>query len=386
MVRTQLQIAIVTHRLVTGDGQGRINLEVAREAVRRGHRLHLIASEVEDALVDNDNVAWYPVNVEALPSELIRNQIFAIKSSRLLKSAGRVDVSLVNGAITFGPSDVNAVHLVHTAWRNSPYYGYRGKYAPRALYQKLYSYVSARWEQKSFQNTGKLVAVSDLLGRQLEEMGIDPHKIVVIPNGVDVSEFSPGTEDRAALRLPVDVPLALFAGDIRTSRKNLESVLETVKLVPRLHLAVAGTVSGSPYPAMAEDLGITDRVHFLDFRDDLPKLMRASDMFVFPSRYEPFALVLLEAMATGIPVVTASTVGAASLVEDSGIVLENPDDVQGIVNVVNKLIDEPELREAMGRRGREIALGCTFDKMAISYVNLFEEILHSHKDMVSEGA
>lgn len=376
MVRTQLQIAIVTHCLISGDGQGRVNLEVAREAVKRGHRLHLIASEVDPDLQEHENVSWYPIDVASWPSELLRNQVFAFKSRRLLRTAGRVDVSLVNGAITFGSSDINAVHLVHSAWRKSPYYGYRGQYSPGALYQKLYTWVSSKWERRSFARTRKLVAVSALLGRQLEEMGIDPHNIVVIPNGVDVSEFYPGTEDRTSLSLPEDVPLALFAGDIRTSRKNLDTALGVVKRVPGLHLAVAGGLDGSPYPAMARQLGIEDRVHFLDYRTDLPRLMRASDLFLFPSRYEPFALVLLEAMASGIPVVTASTVGAATLVGDSGVVLDNPDDVEGMAEAVSLLVNDTQKCTEMGAKGREIATSSTFEAMAVSYVNLFEEFLH----------
>lgn len=376
MVRTQLQIAIVTHCLISGDGQGRVNLEVAREAVRRGHRLHLIASEVDAELQQHENVSWYPIDVQGWPSELLRNQVFAFKSRRLLRTAGRVDVSLVNGAITFGASDINAVHLVHTAWRKSPYYGYRGQYSPRAIYQKLYTYVSSRWEQRAFRKTRKLVAVSDLLGKQLEDMGIDAHDIAVIPNGVDVSEFYPGEVSRQRLGLPDGVCLGLFAGDIQTSRKNLDTVLEVVKRVPELHLAVAGKLEGSPYPAVARQLGIEDRVRFLGYRSDLPQLMRASDMFLFPSRYEPFALVLLEAMASGIPVVTAATVGAATLVGNSGIVLDNPDDVDGMTRAVQSLVSDSHARQKMGARGREIATACTFKSMAVSYVNLFEEYLH----------
>ncbi len=65
-------------------------------------------------------------------------------------------------------------------------------------------------------------------------------------------------------------PLALFVGDIRSRRKNLELVLHALTEVRGLHLAVVGDTARSPYPAMAAELGVMDRVHFLGYRRDVP--------------------------------------------------------------------------------------------------------------------
>src|SRR5690606_25250574 len=109
--------------------------------------------------------------------------------------------------------------------------------------------------------------------------------------------------------LPDAVPLALFVGDIQSSIKNLDAGLAALVQVPGLHLAVAGRIGTSPYPAMAEGLGVQDRVHFLDFRSDIADLMRAADFFVLVSRRDSCPLVLIEAVSSGLPVVTARTVG-----------------------------------------------------------------------------
>ena len=70
---------------------------------------------------------------------------------------------------------------------------------------------------------------------------------------------------------------------------------------------------------------------FLGFRQDVDRLYRAADIFAFPSRSESFSLVLLEAIASGLPVVTASTAGAAEiLTQDCGMVFDDPDDVGGL--------------------------------------------------------
>ena len=371
---SQKKIAIVTHRFVFGDGQGRVNLEVVRKLVGRGHAVHLISSDVDDELREHPEVTWHRIDVDGYPSELLRNQIFARKSSRILKSfRNAVDLIVVNGAITFGASDVNAVHMVHSAWLASKYHSSRGRYSPSALYQLLYTYVNARWERRAFQSTQRLVAVSGLLGDQIESLGIPRARIEVIPNGVDVSEFSPGhSEDRHGVS--PDQLIGLFAGDIRRPLKNLDSVLTALVDHPRLHLLIAGDTEGSPYPDMARRMGLDQRVTFLGYRRDLPDLMKLADMYIFPSRYESFSLVLLEAMASSTPVITASTVGAANLVGDSGFVIEDPDDVQALSAAIGKLVADSELRKRMGAAGREIALKCTFEKMAQAYADLFEEM------------
>ena len=107
--------------------------------------------------------------------------------------------------------------------------------------------------------------------------------------------------------------------------------------------------------------------------------MRAADLFVLPSRYESFSLVLLEAMASGLPVITARTVGAAHLVTPAcGIILEDPDDTVALVHALRTLAADNKLRETMGCAGRGVAEHHSFDKMAWQYVDLFEEI---HADL-----
>jgi glycosyltransferase involved in cell wall biosynthesis len=98
---------------------------------------------------------------------------------------------------------------------------------------------------------------------------------------------------------------------------------------------------------------------------------------VFPSRYEPFGLVVIEAMAAGLPVITASTTGAAELVTpESGIVLPNPDDDRALAQALLLLAGDRNLRSQMGQAARAIAQQHSWDKMAQSYVNLFEELIY----------
>lgn len=380
-----MKLCIVTHSLIKGDGQGRVNYEVACEAIRRGHHVTVLASKIAPELEKHSSIDWVPISAK-VPTELMRNMVFAYKSTNWLKKhRDHVDLVKANGAITWANSDVNAVHFVHHSWLkfskleatpadnktiSNPYLFLYNSY------QLLYTKLNTRWEKQAFDNTKVVVAVSDKVALDLQEIGIPENAIRVISNGVDIEEFSPGNGvSRQTWNLPDGVPLAMFAGDIRLPRKNLDTVLKALVEVPDLHLAVVGVTDGSPYPQLAKSLGIGDRVHFLGFRRDIPSLMKAVDFFVFPSRYEPFGLVITEAMATGLPVITASCTGAAPLIKpEAGIVLPNPNDVKALAEAMQKLSLNPDLRTNMGRTAREIALQHTQKIMAQQYVDLFEEI------------
>ncbi|NJN09703.1 MAG: glycosyltransferase family 4 protein [Richelia sp. RM2_1_2] len=381
-----MKLCIITHSLIKGDGQGRVNYEVVWEAIKRGHHLTVLASKIDPELEKHHQVDWVPISVAGLPTELIRNIKFAFASNKWLKKHGnQLDLIKTNGAITWANSDVNAVHFVHNSWlkfstlQATPA-AKNNILNPRLFiynfYQWLYTTLNARWEKSAFDNTKIVVAVSDQVAEDLREIGVPQDAIRVISNGVDIEEFSPGSGgNRETWNLPTKVPLAMFAGDIRLPRKNLDTVLRALVQVPDLHLAVVGVTDGSPYPQLAASLGLSERVHFLGFRRDVPSIMKVVDFFVFPSRYEPFGLVITEAMATGIPIITAKCTGAAFLVTpEAGIVLPDPDDSKILAEAMQKLSTNPDLRIKMGQTARAIAIQHTWKNMAQQYVDLFEEI------------
>lgn len=376
-----MKLCIVTHKIKKGDGQGRVNYEVAQEAIRRGYQLTLLASEVAPELLENSAVNWISIPVEGYPSEFIRNFIFAKKSADWLgKNRGNLDLIKVNGAITMSAADVNAVHFVHSSWWRSPVHISRSRKDFYGLYQWLFTAANSYWEKQAFSQAKSIIAVSEKVAKELVSIGVPRQKIRVIVNGVDLQEFTPGVTSRSLLGLPENVNLALFAGDIRISRKNLDTVLHALVKVPELHLAVVGGTQDSPYPAMAKALNISERVHFLGYRHDMPQIQRASDLFVFPSRYEPFGLVVIEAMASGLPVITATTTGAADLLNpDSGIVLEDCDDVEALARALQLLDSDRSLRQQMGKVARTIAEQHSWSTMAQTYLNIFEELITHEK-------
>lgn len=371
-----MKIAIVTHKFVKGDGQGRVNSEVVREALRQGHHLTLIATEVAEEFLAHPAVTWIPVPVAGWPTALLQNQVFAKRSARWIEAHRKeFDVLQVNGFTTWAGADVNAVHFVHSAWLRSPVHSARLRQGLYGLYQGLYTALNARLERRAFAQAKIIVAVSEQIRRELLQIGVPAEKIRVIVNGVDTGEFHPGEKQRSDFGLPEGVPLALFAGDIRTPRKNLDTVLKALAQTSGIHLAVAGEISGSPYPALSAEMGLASRVQFLGFRRDIPDLMRAADLFVFPSRYEACSLVLLEALASGLPIITAKTAGGSEVVtEDCGVVLPDPDDAAALAGALCRMAESQDRMAVSGRAARLVAEQHTWANMAADYLKIFEGI------------
>jgi glycosyltransferase involved in cell wall biosynthesis len=376
-----VKLCIVTHTVKKGDGQGRVNYEVAKEIIRRGHHLTLLASEVAPELKENSQVNWIEIPVQKFPTEFIRNFVFAKKSADWLqKNRADIDLVKVNGAITNTSADVNAVHFVHSSWLRSPVHISRTRRDAYGFYQWLYTALNAHWEKQAFQKAKVVIAVSEKVAQELVNIGVPRSRIQVIVNGVDLEEFTPGVGDRQTWGLPENVPLALFAGDIRTARKNLDTVLYALAKVPDLHLAVVGNTEGSPFPQLTASLGLSERVHFLGYRRDIAAIMRVADLFVFPSRYEACTLVLLEALASGLPVITATATGGAELVTpECGVVLSDSDDIDALVAALLSLVDDDALLQQMGKAARSVAEQHSWTTMAQTYVDLFEELIKNEE-------
>lgn len=372
-----MKLCIVTPCVVKGDGQGRVNYEIAWEAIRRGHHVTLLASRRAPELQNHSQVNWIDIQAKGWPTYLLREIVFAWQSADWLrKHRSELDLVLANGAITLAPGDVNLVPFVHSAWLRSPLHISRVRRDFYGFYHWLYTVLNARWEKQAFLKAKVVVAVSQRVKQELVDIGVPKEAIRVILCGVDLQEFSPGSADRQKWSLPEQVPLALFVGDIRLNRKNLDTVLHALVQVPELHLAVVGTIEGSPYPQLAAQLELSARVHFLgNPQNVVPELMRTADLFVFPSRYEPYGLVVIEAMASGLPVITATTTGAAEIVTpECGVVLSDTEDKEALARALSTIACDRDRRLQMGKAARAIAQQHSWASMAQTYVDLFEEM------------
>ncbi len=202
-----------------------------------------------------------------------------------------------------------------------------------------------------------VVANSDGL-RELAQSAAPDVSVSVIPNGVDTEQFHPPPEPRSA-----DGPVRLLFVGRLVHQKGVDvllNALATLRPDHDLTLTIAGDgPDRSTLAQQASELGLTDRVEFLGWvaRPDLPDLYRSADVFVLPSRDEGMANSLLEAMATGLPVIVTSVPGCAELVPDgtAGTVVA-PDAVEPLVTALTRLFDDAPLRRQQGDAARDVVV------------------------------
>lgn len=191
---------------------------------------------------------------------------------------------------------------------------------------------------------------------------LPPHRVAVIPRGRAVRDFQPpNAEHRAGLRrrlaLDPEDEILLNVGR-QVFQKGQDTLLEAFALLrrqrPRARLFVAGGVghASADLETLQNRLGLEDEVRFLGERADVADWLAASDLFLFPSRYEGLPGALIEAMATGLPSVASDIPPIREVAAEGGIRLVPPNDPPSLAAAAGELLADPAACAELGRRGR----------------------------------
>ncbi len=219
-----------------------------------------------------------------------------------------------------------------------------------------------------------LVCITPDLVRHVVEGGFPKERVFFIPN-FPVIQDAPAI-DRATFDTPKDAKLALALGRLHKA-KALDVLLKATAKVPDLWLWIAGEgPDREELVQLSKDLGIHNRVRFLGWRTDRSALLRASDLCVFPSRYEPNGTVVVEAWAHGIPLVTAASAGPAWIARDNEDALIAPiDDVEGLAERMRAVLSSKELAAKLITNGRK-RIEQEFSEKAVvgQYIRMFETV------------
>ncbi len=213
-----------------------------------------------------------------------------------------------------------------------------------------------------------------------ERFDIAPSKLNVIYNGVDVDRFHPELKShrqqiRERYQINLDAPLAVFVGS-GWERKGLGVLLRSMKHVPAMNLLVVGRDKAQRrFEKQAGELGVAERVRFAGVQSDVAPFYGAADLFVLPTLYDPFPNAVLEAMASGLPVLTTNSCGGAEFIQDdvSGFVRDALD-VDGWIDALQTSYDR-EQNEQRGREARRIVEPHTTDAMQQQLTSLYERLL-----------
>ncbi len=212
----------------------------------------------------------------------------------------------------------------------------------------------------------EVIAISQAVAGQFDGL---PCRVHVVPNGVPLQDFHPG-EPREGLReeigLPDGAPAVCVVGRLTPWKGHqvlLRAWASVVRAAPDARLLVVGEVAfwedgyEDELRSLAADLGIEDGVLWLGFREDVADLLRLSDLLVLASIDEPFGRVVIEAMATGLPVVATDSGGVPEIVVDGETgLLVPPERPEPMADAIVQVLGDPSRAGTMGEAGRRRAV------------------------------
>jgi UDP-glucose:(heptosyl)LPS alpha-1,3-glucosyltransferase len=302
--------------------------------------------------------------------------LFTLAASWRVKRSSGSKIVLSHGDSLIG--DVCVVHAVNRASlaekRRTGYYGW--------LLDPSNLWVAWRdWWMLGGGRYRRIVAISERVRQQLKQYyNVPDERIVTIPNGINLARFNPGNaRSREAVRqsfgVADDVPLVLFVGS-QYRLKGLEFAIRAlVEMETKVILLVVGADVAAPFKRLAEQLGVSDRVIFAGARSDLPTIYPAADAFVLPTLYETFALVCLEAMASGLPVLASPVGGIEDYLHDDVNGLHVQRDATEIAAKLDRLLNDRELHARLREAGIATAQNYEWKNIAQQYLTLFDELI-----------
>ena len=244
--------------------------------------------------------------------------------------------------------------------------------------------ILANWTDKIVANS---ISVKEFT---IQCTGLNPNNFEVVYNGIDLTRFNPFLISRKTIRSELGIknstPTLVIVGRLTTQKghRYLINALPTVlEKYPELRLFVVG--DDSPFDTSTKEeifklvntMGLTENVIFLGERKDVPDILYAADIFVLPSLWEGFGLVIAEAMAAGVPVIASKIDGIPEVVIDSVTgILVPPKNPEAIANAILYLLNNPNKAKKMGQAGRERVEKCfSVDEMVRKWDKLYQELL-----------
>ena len=362
--------------MVTGDfgrfgGMDWPNYALATHLADRGHFVHLVAFTAEEDLTSHPNVRFHPVP-KPMGSYFLGfpwlARIGRHWASRVAADGGRV---IVNGGNCLW-NDINWVHYIHAAYRN-----------PRQSAWDRWRAARFRAEERRALTQAKFVVTTADTNREdlIRLFGLRRESIKVIPYGIDPTRFRPPTaEERLAARdwlgVTASVPVLGFIGALGDRRKGLDTLYDAWQRLPAgslLVVAGAGRELGF-WQAKARSDGLSERIRFLGFCREIPRLLWACDAVAAPSRYEPYSLAAQEALASGTPCFLSRSAGLSERYprELGELLVEDPESVIELSGRLESWLKDPVSWRRRCQGFGEQLRGSTWTKMAERWVDWME--------------
>jgi UDP-glucose:(heptosyl)LPS alpha-1,3-glucosyltransferase len=364
-------------------GIERISAELADRVAQSGHDVHFHCTRWMD--VRSSKVQFHRVQAIAHPNSATLFSFAIFGKSSL--SRGNYSVTHSYGGV-FG-CDVITAQSCHRAGLKIAE-ALKGKTIRTNVNYGVADRIRLYLEHQNFakRKYRKVIACSTLVKRELmENYRVPDSDIVVVPNGVDLQEFDPRNRDafwndlRSQYHIGNQEILLLFVGH-EFARKGLEVTIRALALLKQHHikLLVCGSDNVLPFQRLASELAVHQQVIFAGAQAEVKRYYAAADIFVLPTLHEAFGLVITEAMASALPVITSKDAGAAiDVIEDGkdGLLLSEPQNPEEVAHKIRRLVEDSPFRTKIGMQAREKVAGYSWDTCARKVLEVYEEVRHS---------
>ena len=360
-------------------GTGAYVYYLSNELMKNGYKICVVTGS--DQTLDikvNEQLNVFFLKIPKMP--VIKSFLLAASSYRKLNSVrGRVNVDITHANLPLTPNFAvppnfgkTLVCTVHSTWkgeaeaiRNEPY----SRLNANEKFMVSFNWFLRIFEEKMLERANKIIAVSHFTKRELlEYYKVPEEKIRVIHNGVDVNKFKPAQDKRKikqALGFNPDDLTILSVGRLY-ARKGLFTLIESMHAIVERFKNAKFIISGKGQSdemrkllAHAEKIGVKDSIIFTGYYPDkkLPKLYQAADVFAFSTFYEHHPFAVLEALSTGLPVVTTSVGGIPETIENgkNGFLVE-PFNPKQFADRILYLLEHPAEASEMGLLARQTIL------------------------------
>ena len=374
-----MKIAVIRQKFVNYGGAEQFVSGYAKHLANIGHEIHIFANQ------------WTPSNHPNIKIHSVRaikrNSFLRVLSFAwfALQSIRSESFDIVQSHERIWNQDVyRAGDGCHREWleRRACYLPFTKRFFFRF---NLFHQLILRLEKRIFENgeCKKIIAISEMVKRDiLKHYQLPEDRIKVVYNGVQLDKFNPSNrksfrnEIRQQLRISDEEVMILFVGS-GFERKGLEYLIKSVQYIKQKNwrLVLVGKGKWKRYLDFTSKENQGKIIH-LEPIDKIEKMYAAADFFILPSIYEPFGNANLEALASGLPIITSRNCGVAEIITPNkeGIILEEPSDSKAIAEAIDCLMD-PKNRGLMANSARMLAEKFTQERNASVMIEIYQNLI-----------
>ncbi|AZV47376.1 glycosyl transferase [Nautilia sp. PV-1] len=226
-------------------------------------------------------------------------------------------------------------------------------------------------EKRMFKNAKKIIAISNMVKRNIiEEYNVPSEKIEVIYNGIPLKEKVPFDELKKEFNINNE-KILLYVGS-GFKRKGVKEALDIVsKLKGNFKFFVVGKEKNIEwYKSYAKELNIENKVVFTGPRSDVDKFYSMADIFIFPTKYEPFGSVIIEALNFENVVFTTDMCGGGEILPEEWIIDDN------IVNKIQELLNNNKKLDELKKKAKDISKNYSIEKNVDETIKVINEVIN----------